>query len=96
MSSLDCVLVSEFLGFVNGILERFVRENVWELVIGSFVFVLFCFFDECVLVLGFEGLLLEEFWDNVWWYGFYFFIVVFGGLYSLMKLLLDFLKDLLM
>nr|XP_024382050.1 uncharacterized protein LOC112285443 isoform X2 [Physcomitrium patens] len=39
------------------------------------------------------GPLLEEFWDNVRRYGFYFFTVVSGGLYSLTKPLLDLLKD---
>ncbi|XP_024382049.1 uncharacterized protein [Physcomitrium patens] len=93
VSSLDCVSVSEFLGSANGTLERFVRENARELAIGSLALALFCLPDERALALGPEGPLLEEFWDNVRRYGFYFFTVVSGGLYSLTKPLLDLLKD---
>lgn len=85
--------VSEFVGSANGALESFVKENARELAIGSLVFALVCLPDEHALALGPGGPLMEEFWDNVRRYGFYFFTVVSGGLYSLAKPLVDLLKD---
>jgi hypothetical protein len=81
-------------GFLaTGAVERFVRENARELAIGGLVFALVCLPDERALALGPGGPLMEEFWDNVRRYGFYFFTVVSGGLYSLTKPLLDLLKN---
>lgn len=71
----------------------FVQENARELAIASAVFTLVSLSDEHALALGPGGPLMEEFWDNVRRYGFYFFTVVSGGLYSLAKPLLDLLKD---
>ncbi|KAG0582169.1 hypothetical protein KC19_3G039200 [Ceratodon purpureus] len=81
------------VGLRNGALESFVRENARELAIGAVVFALVCRPDEPALALGPGGPVMEEFWDNVRRYGFYFFTVVSGGLYSLAKPLLDLLKD---
>jgi len=49
--------------------------------------------DMRALALGPGGPLMEEFWDNVRRYGFYFFTVVTGGLYSLTRPLFDLLKE---
>jgi len=74
-------------------LGSFVSDHARELAIGSLVFAIICLPDEHALALGPGGPLMEEFWDNVRRYGFYFFTVVSGGLYSLAKPLLDLMKD---
>lgn len=78
---------------LNGALLNFVSEHARELAIGSAVFALVCLPDEHALALGPGGPLMEEFWDNVRRYGFYFFTVVSGGLYSLAKPLVELMKD---
>lgn len=83
----------DFLGSANAALGSFVSENARELAIGALVFALVCLPDEHALALGPGGPLMEEFWDNVRRYGFYFFTVVSGGLYSLAKPVLDLMKD---
>lgn len=82
----------EQLGLTTSV-ESFVSEYARELALGGLVFALVCLPDEHALALGPGGPLMEEFWDNVRRYGFYFFTVVSGGLYSLAKPVLDLMKD---
>lgn len=49
--------------------------------------------DMRALAFGPEGPLVEEFWDNMRRYGLYFLTVASGGLYSLLKPVLDLLKN---
>ncbi|KAL3680094.1 hypothetical protein R1sor_023050 [Riccia sorocarpa] len=49
--------------------------------------------DLRALAMGPEGPLLEEFWDNMRRYGFYFLTVASGGIYSLVKPLIDALRN---
>ncbi|KAL2612982.1 hypothetical protein R1flu_024674 [Riccia fluitans] len=49
--------------------------------------------DLRALALGPEGPLLEEFWDNMRRYGLYFLTVASGGIYSLVKPLVDALRN---
>lgn len=49
--------------------------------------------DLRALALGPQGPLLEEFWDNMRRYGFYFLTVLSGGIYSLLEPLLSLLKN---
>lgn len=81
-------------GCANRALTRVVTAPVRELALGSLVFALVCLaLDAPALALGPGGPVMEEFWDNVRRYVFYFLTVVSGGLYSLAKPLLDLLKD---
>ena len=78
----------------NRALTKVVTAPARELALGSLVFALVCLaLDAPALALGPGGPVMEEFWDNVRRYGFYFITVVSGGLYSLTKPLLDLLKD---
>lgn len=81
------------LSSATSILGDLRQEDFRVLAIGSLVFALVCLPDANALALGPGGPLMEEFWDNVRRYGFYFFTVVSGGLYSLAKPLLDLLKE---
>lgn len=49
--------------------------------------------DMTALALGPQGPLVEEFWDNVTRYVAYFFTVVSGGAYSILKPLADLLRS---
>jgi hypothetical protein len=85
--------ISELFVSANGNLVDLLKVYFRELAIGSLVFTLVCLPDANAHALGPGGPLMEEFWDNVRRYGFYFFTVVSGGLYSLAKPLVDLLKE---